>query len=343
MNEALAIHMPSMCYTVQLEDGYRLLALNDDHGNNHAGFTDDCFEWIKEQIEIAHNDGQFIVAMTHHPILTPSQFYKLIAPNDLLEDGESVASLLADMGIPCIFTGHSHIQNISTIITEKGNILYDVSTSSIVGYPPLFRHAVFEPDNSKITVTSALVENVPSLETEGMPLSDYTEKLFLGVVNDILSFAETDYEKFTDLAIGFSLKKEKAYKLKPIIQPVAKYLNNLTFGRVWKITKKQSKVSKSEIARIKSEPVVPYVISCVANLYKGNASMDKFDGVDPGKEMDTIIKFKVAVGLLKKLDKLAKPFSKKLKSMGIESIYSVAMPLLKSQKDIGDSNAELKY
>lgn len=343
MNEALSIHMPSMCYTAQLADGYRLLALNDDHGKSHAGFTDDCFEWIKEQVKKAKNDGQFIVAMTHHPILTPSPLYKLIAPNDMLEDGEKVAGAFADMGIPCVFTGHSHIHNISYQITDNGNIFYDVSTSSLVGYPPFYRHAVFDPDNFEISVTSTLVENVESLETGSDNLPDFLEKLFLGTVEDILTFAQTDYEKFTNLAIGFSLQKEKAYKLKPIIQPVAKYLNNLTFKRIWRITKKQNDVSKAEIRLIESEPVVPYVTACVANLYKGDAHMDVINDPDKGERKKAEIKFKVATGLLKKLDKLTKPFSKALKKHGIDSIYSVAMPLIKSQKDISDSDALLKY
>lgn len=331
MNEALSIHMPSMCYTVQLDDGYRLLALNDDHGKEHAGFTDDCFEWIKEQIELAHKDGQFIVAMTHHPILTPSPLYKLIAPTNVIENGEETAKKLADMGIPCIFTGHSHVHNISSVISEKGNIIYDVSTSAVVGFPPFYRHAVFDTDNRKIDVTSTLVENVPSLDTDGMPLSDYIEKLFLGTVEDILNFAENDYEKFTKLAIGFSLEKEKAYKLKPIIQPVAKYLNHLTFGRVWKLTKRRGNVTKNEIACIKNKKVVPFAIDMVANLYHGDANLD-----------ESSVEYRVAVGFFEFAEKLSKPFAKKLNALGVDSIMSVVLPLL--HKDgISDADAELKY
>ena len=329
--EALSIHMPSMCYTVQLEDGYRLLALNDDHGNEHAGFTNDCFEWIKEQIELAHKDNQFIVAMTHHPILTPSPLYKIIAPTNVVENGVETAKKFADMGIPCIFTGHSHVHNITSVTSESGNIIYDVSTSSVVGFPPYYRHAVFKPNIKQISVTSTLVENVPSLETDGISLSAYIEKLFLGVVEDILNSAENDYETFQNLAIGFSLEKNMSKKLKPIIQPIAKYLNHLTFGRVWKLTKRRSKVTKQEIAEIKNKKVVPFAIDMVANLYRGDANLDA-----------TSVEYRVAVGFFEFVEKLSKPFAKKLKALGIESITSVVLPLL--HKDgISDSNAELKY
>lgn len=334
LNEALDIHKPSMSYVLQLADGCRLLALNDDRGNNYCGFTSDCLEWISRQLDKAKRDGEYVIAMTHHPLLAPSVFYRLIAPSDMLEDGENVAAFLADKGVRCIFTGHSHIQNISSLKTKNGSEIYDISTSCLVGYPPCYRKVIFNPQENSIAVTTTLVKYVPELKETGENLPVFLKELFLGVAGDILRFAETDYDSFTYLAIGFSLSRDKAYKLKPIIRPAAKYLNHLTFGRVWRISKKQSNVSKTEVIPIKDEPVVPYIISCASNLYKGDAQMDK---------TDSIIKFKVAQGFLIKADKMLKPFSKKLKSIGIDSLYTAAMPLLKRQKAISDTNAVIPF
>lgn len=343
INRALSVHMPSMCYTAQLADGYRLLALNDDHGKKHCGFTDDCFAWIEEQAALAKKEGQFLVAMTHHPLLAPSPLYKLIAPNDLLEDGDTRARQLADLGIPCIFTGHSHVQNIAKITTENGNVFYDVSTSAVTGYPPFYRHVTFDPESRTVTVRSTLVKNVPALKVGGETLPSFLKKQFLGTVEDILNSAENDYEKFADLAVGFSLAKETSYKLKPVIRPAARFLNRLTFGRVWKFAKKQSGVSRAEIAAIRQDPAVPYIIECVANLYRGDACMADPPGLNEDEKQKAALKFRAAVGLLKKLDQLTRPFSRVLQKHGVESISAVAMPLLQSQKPFGDSNAELKY
>lgn len=330
-DKALSVHMPSMCYTAQLADGYRLLALNDDHGKDHAGYDDDCLKWIEEQVELAHKDNQFIVAMTHHPVLTPSPLYKIIGPRDLLEDGEERAKQFADMGIPCIFTGHSHIQNITSIKSEKGNVCYDVSTSALVGFPPYYRHATINPDERKISVSSVLIKDVPGLDTEGMPLSDYTKKLFLGVVEDMLNSAEHDYPTFQELAIGMSISKEKSAKLKPVIRPVAKVLNRLSFGKVWRLTRLRNGVSRKEIAPIKKKLAVPFITDVVSNLYKGDADLDVNSP-----------EYKVAVGFLKTADSLTKPFKKKLNSIGIESVSALIMPLL-HKEGIGDSDAELEY
>lgn len=53
-DEAIAVHRQSMSYIVQLADGYRLFALNDDTNlAGKSGFSDELFEWISEQAEDA--------------------------------------------------------------------------------------------------------------------------------------------------------------------------------------------------------------------------------------------------------------------------------------------------
>ena len=62
---------------------------------------------------------------------------------------------------------------------------------------------------------------------------------------------------------------------------------------------------------------MPFAIGMVANLYRGDADLAK-DSVE----------YRIACALFLKLDQLSKPFSKKLRSAGIESISSVLLPLL---------------
>lgn len=331
MDEALSVHMPSMSYVAQLADGYRLLALNDDYGDPHCGYSDECFEWIKEQVELAHRENQYIVAMTHHPILAASKFFQLIAPNDMLDKHELRYRQFADMGINCVFTGHSHIHNISSAETEKGNIFYDVSTAALTGFPPAYRKALFYPDERKIEIKTVFVDNVPDLDTENMSLTEYTKKLFLGSISDALYYAQHDYEKFVSFAIGMSVSPEKSYKLKPIIRTLSRFLNNLTFGKVWHLTRFSNGVKKEKVQQIFNKPAVPFIIDIVSNLYKGDANLDKSSP-----------EYKIAESVVKTADKLAKPFSKKLRDIGIESFCDIVLPLM--HKDgIGDANAELYY
>ena len=330
-NDAISVHEESFSYVAQLADGYRLLALNDDYGNPHCGYSDDCFEWIKEQVKKAYDDGQFLVTMTHHPVIAPSVFYKLIGANDMLDQHELRAKQFADMGLLFILTGHSHVHNISSITTDNGNTLYDISTGALTGFPPAYREIEILPDERKIDVKSIFVDHVSGFDTEGLTLTEYTKKLFLGSIADALENAENNYEAFMDFAVGISLSKEVTTKYKFIFQRAAKFLNHLTFGKVRKFVRFSCKVSSDEIKPIYDKKVVPFVIDVVANLYKGDGDIEKSSA-----------EYKIAESVLKKLDKLSKPFSKQLKAIGLENISSAVLPLLYND-GIGDANAVLNY
>ncbi len=316
-DEAVSVEEKTMSYAVELTDEYRLLALNDDRGYDHAGFTQECFDWICAQAQAAREKGQFLLAMTHHPVLSPSPLYRLIAPGDLLEDGEHRAQQFADLGIPVMFTGHSHIHNISCIHSARGNPFYDVSTSALAGFPPNYRHVRFDPDRREVRITTTTVESVPGLALDGMTLAAFTEKQFLGVVTDILDAAENDYETFIRLADGFSLRETQARKLRGVIRPAAKWLNALTFGKVWRWTRRTNGVTRAQIRPLQNRRVVPFAVQMAANLYRGDAATPT-DSVE----------YRIADALFARLDHLAVPFVAKLRARGIDSIRGTLLPLL---------------
>lgn len=331
-DEAVSVHEPTMSYAVDLTDEYRLLALNDDKGYDHAGFTDECFDWIRAQIEDARAKGMFVLAMTHHPVLSPSPLYRLIASGDMLENGEARAKAFADLGVPVMLTGHSHIHNISSIRSESGNIFYDVSTSATVGFPPNYRLLHLDPDNRSVGVRTRTVDEVPGLDTQGMTLAAFTEKQFLGTVGDILTSAEHDYPTFIRLADGFSLREPQAKKLKWIIQPAARMVNGLTFGRIWTLLGgRRSGVSRGEIAPIRWNKVVPFAMQMAANLFRG----------DPAYDTDSA-EYRLAEALFLRIDKLARPFAAKLRSAGIESISALLLPLL-HKNGLPDGDCTIRY
>ena len=81
-NEAISYHKESMSYVVQLAPGYRLFALNDDtnykpEGERGSGFSDDCMQWILEQLKDAQEHDQYVIAMTHHPLIAPAPLYTI--------------------------------------------------------------------------------------------------------------------------------------------------------------------------------------------------------------------------------------------------------------------------
>ncbi|MGN0469254.1 MAG: metallophosphoesterase family protein, partial [Acutalibacteraceae bacterium] len=330
-NDAVSVHEESMSYVAQLADGYRLLALNDDYGDPHCGFSDDCLKWIREQAKRAHEDGQVIFAMTHHPLIAPSVLYQIIGGDNVLYQREMLIEQFSDMGMSFIFTGHSHVQNISSVKTKSGKTFYDISTAALIGYPPVYRKVEILPDEKKLDIRTVFIDQVKGIPTNGLTLTDYTKKLFFGSISDAIENAVNDYEKFAEFAIGMSISKEVSYKYQFPIKKVAAFLNRLTFGKLWKLVRFSSGVSPAQINMVYHKKVVPFMIDVAANLYKGDADIEK-----------SSVEYRVTRALLEKLDKLSKPFSKKLGKIGIESISSVIMPLIHND-GLPDSDAVLYY
>ncbi len=146
-SEAISEHKKSMSYVVQLQEGYRLLALNcDGDCKDFKGLWDDQIEWALNEIKKAHEAGEYISAMTHYPLLPFSPVMNLIG-DAKLTDWEKLANKFADAGLSLIFTGHMHAQSLTQYTTEKGNTITDIQTGCFVGCPCSYRKVVIDDKN----------------------------------------------------------------------------------------------------------------------------------------------------------------------------------------------------
>ena len=314
--EAISVHEDSMSYVVQLCDGYRLFALNDDRNHKGAsGFSDDCFAWITEQIEDAKKNGQFIIPMTHHPMLSPSPFYKIIGGGNIMGEADKRIDEFTEMGLPYMFTGHTHMQDISYKYTENGKIFYDITTAGAVGYPATFRQVTFRPAEGKIDVDSVAID----CEIGGRKLKDHLEDKFFGMIRRVIEKAGSDIPEFARMAMSFSVKPSLIYKIGWIIKPFAKRLGKLTIGNVAPLCKKESGLTKADWQDIKDERVVDFIVSLVANLFGGDSPYSP----------DTA-HYKITMGILAIIDSILGVFGIKIGKIlkGAESVQSTVEPLL---------------
>lgn len=271
-DDALSIHRDSMSYVVQLCEGYRLFALNDDSNHNgKSGFSDDCFKWICENAEKAHKDGQFIIAMTHHPLIAPSPVYELIGKGDMLGDYEKRLSELADIGIQLILTGHTHIHDVSSFQSERGNMIYDVCCGTPIGYPGVMRNITVDPAESVIRVTTDKVKTPASFSSRGLDIDDMLEEQLIGVIRNMIKTAGEDIDKLANMTTAISIKPKVIYKFGWIIKPVFRFLNNLKIGTVGSWTSKETGLNKNDYADIKDRKVVDLITELALNLYGGES------------------------------------------------------------------------
>ena len=274
-NEAISAFPQSLCYVVQLAPGYRLFALNDDTNDKAegrgSGYSDECKQWILEQLKDAHDNDQYVIAMTHHPMISPSPFYSIIGKGDMQRDHEETRELFADNGLHCMLTGHTHVHDISAITTKKGNVFYDIACGAMIGCPPTMRNIVFDPKNAKIDVDTITIREVPGLDTDGKPFDEYMKTFFFGMVAEVIWAMGNDIDRLAEMTDAFSIPGEKVKKLAPIIKPVGKILNKLTFKKIWRMCKKECGLKKADIADIADNSVVDFILELVQNLYCGDS------------------------------------------------------------------------
>lgn len=275
-SEAISTHRESLSYVVQLAPGYRLFALNDDtnfkpEGEQGSGYSDDCMNWIMEQLRDAQENDQYVIAMTHHPMISPSPFYKIIGGGNMQRNHETTREIFADAGLHCMLTGHTHVHDISYITTPKGNRFYDVACGALIGCPPVMRNVTFDPKNAKIDVETVTITEVAGFDTNGKPVDEYMKGFFFGMIKEVLWAMGYDIDRLAEMSDAFSIPGEKIKKLGWILKPVGKFLDKLTFKKIWRMCKKECTLKKSDIADIADNKVIDFILELVQNLYCGDS------------------------------------------------------------------------
>lgn len=332
-DEAIAIHRESMSYVVQLCDGYRLFALNDDTNlNGKSGFSNQCFEWIAERAEEAKRDGQFIIAMTHHPLIAPSKIYEIIGKGNMLGDYSRRIEQLADLGIQFIFTGHTHIHNISAHQSLNSNMIYDICTSSPIGYPGTYRTVTFDPANKNVKVETNYVKTPDSFKAEGKELLPVLERQLVGVIMNMVKTAGEDIDKLAHMVVAISIDPKLVYKFGWLLKPVFKFLNSLKIGTVAKWTKKETGLKPNEYKDIKDKKVVDLISELVLNLYAGES---KYPPNTPT--------YKITMGFFSIIDSILRVLHVDLKKITkVISNTSELIEQLLYNPNIDSYNADLK-
>ncbi|MBE6828079.1 MAG: metallophosphoesterase [Ruminococcaceae bacterium] len=321
-DEAIAVHRDSMSFIVQLEEGYRLFAINDDSNlSGKSGVSDELYEWIKVQADDARANGQFIIAMTHHPLIPPSPIYEIIGKGDMFGDYDIRREQFADIGIQFMLTGHTHIHDIDKYTSARGNTFYDIATAALIGYPGTMRNIVLDPDNNIVKVTTDFITEPVKFDLEGKTLQEYLAYQLAGMIKDMIKAAGSDTDTFASMATAMSIKKKLVYKIGWLIKPVAKYLNRLTIGKVAKWTKKETGLKPEDYADIKDKSVVDFIVDMVLNLY-GGANL--YNPEDP--------EYKICMGLISIIDSVFDALHIKVRKLlkVCDSLHDLVEPLIHS-------------
>ncbi|MCR4615515.1 MAG: metallophosphoesterase [Clostridiales bacterium] len=108
-------------------------------------------KWILNEIADAERCGQKVIGMGHHNLCEHFGVEDDIFAPFMLDNWLETRETLADAGMHFWFSGHIHLGDIASCVSDNGETLYDICTASLTGYPNTFNEVFFSTDGDKVT------------------------------------------------------------------------------------------------------------------------------------------------------------------------------------------------
>lgn len=176
------------------------------------------------KLQQAGTAGKKVIAFMHHGVNPHFLAEPQIFPDYLVDQWSSVGPALAAAGLRVIFTGHYHSQDVSNWLPTGPNStvslpLYDIETSSLVGYPCAYRLASLSADGA-LTVTTRRVT-----EIAGMGPAPAFQAYALAFAQALLP-----YQVVAELKYLLGFTEAEAVALAPVVVQglIANYAGNET-------------------------------------------------------------------------------------------------------------------
>lgn len=141
----------SLSYVTDINDTYRLIALDvmmysadtTESGENEqetgGQFSDELLAWAVAETEKAVKDGKTVIGMIHNNLIPHMETQVDILDQFVLFNWQQAADALAEAGMHYVVSGHTHMQDAATHVTDSGEEIHEIVTSSILSYPNMFR------------------------------------------------------------------------------------------------------------------------------------------------------------------------------------------------------------
>lgn len=141
----------SLSYVTDINDTYRLISLDvmmysadtTDSGENEqetgGKMSEELLNWAVAETEKAVKDGKTVIGMIHNNLIPHFETHIDVLDQFVLFGWEKAADALAEAGMHYIVTGHTHMQDVATHVTDSGEEIHEIVTSSILSYPNMFR------------------------------------------------------------------------------------------------------------------------------------------------------------------------------------------------------------
>lgn len=207
-DHALTTRADDCSYTADLGEKYRLIALDSNHETKSTedGMTADRLKWVKEQAELAKEDGRYPIVMMHHNLLDHLPIQRVLSRNFIVKFHFTTAELFADWGIKTVFTGHEHCSDATVYTSALGNKLYDFATTSLAMYPLEYRVVKYNDNEIKYETRS-----VDKIDYDALTATTkgYTDEQIAAMRADLRAFSKGYLKAGVQYRLELSLSPEK--------------------------------------------------------------------------------------------------------------------------------------
>lgn len=226
-------HLGTASYVIALSGSVWLLALIDDqNGKGRAGFFEEHFLWIEEQLRRAQEQGILVIGMEHHLLLP--HVSSLFTGGACVGDREAVASRLADAGLHYMVAGHSHIQHTKRFVSKKGNALTEINVGSLCGYPGPICEITVQPDQTLFYEVRHLASF--RLGGEEIDAQRFFKRHATAMIRRV--WESPDRREFTDRLTALQLPGKKIGRFYGAIRPVLQFIRTADLGRCYRLLKR---------------------------------------------------------------------------------------------------------
>ena len=236
-SQALEIDDKSASYVVDLNDEYRLIAIDSTtEGTGAHSVYEERLQWIAEQGEKAKADGKKLIGMHHQNFLDHMLMSNLVQPNGVVTAKSTGAKeVYAKAGIKYVFTGHTHDHDIASYTAEDGTVIYDAVTGSLNALGSLYRVVTFG-DEVKFETKSVDKIDVSTLpacigdNAKAVAERDFFE--YQTIATNLSYYLVFNYYTQPDRLVGFLNIEDES--MRALVKKVAVKLNealNMPFAK----------------------------------------------------------------------------------------------------------------
>lgn len=191
----------SLSYAVRPVKGITLIAVDSGkYSSDQNGLDRDehvtsgvvgekLLAWVESQAKQARAAGDIVIAMQHHGVVPHFDMEPQLMGEYLADNYEECQRRYADAGISAVFTGHMHANDIASITTDAGNVLYDIETCATATYPSDIRFATLSWEREAGTAT---VNATLAVENHALGAVDYRDFATNGLqaIEDITAYGD---------------------------------------------------------------------------------------------------------------------------------------------------------